>query len=270
MLERSDLDLARKDWEGTRDLLGFPFDRDDERVTAGVTTAAPHAYAAAQESEGPGGTDPDEQLLAPLGRSVREGRQPFGLAATGLDDQPEGAIDVDMVLDEQRSPALGTIWHRVDGDKDTGCAKTVSGSKVPSAGCSGSSGRAFAFDSSDLGRSLPIDTGMRARTVTFHVDAEAVAEVLRAIDEEILPVYRELPEFQSFVILDLDGMGERRELVGISVWDESLSSSSPVVAEFRRQMAAIVGNPSTMDTYGVLRHMTRTEVGRARDREEGR
>lgn len=92
---------------------------------------------------------------------------------------------------------------------------------------------------------------MKARTLTFYVDPERIAEVLRVLDEEILPRYRAMPNFVSLVLLHADYAS--RELLGLSVWDGDLAGSEEIMASFRQRLTSIAGIAPTAGTYDVLR-----------------
>jgi len=96
---------------------------------------------------------------------------------------------------------------------------------------------------------------MKARTLTFSIDPARVPQVLEALDEQILPEYRKMPNFVGLVILQADHA--RRELVGISVWDGGLEDSAELLASFRQRLTALAGTAPTTATYDVLRFAAR-------------
>ena len=61
---------------------------------------------------------------------------------------------------------------------------------------------------------------MKARSLTFYIQPDRLAEVLRVFDEQIVPEYRKLPNFVGLVVLHAD-LG-RKEVVGLSIWDGDL------------------------------------------------
>jgi len=43
---------------------------------------------------------------------------------------------------------------------------------------------------------------MKARTVSFYIESALMPEVLRTLDEELLPHYLDLPHFLGLVVLE--------------------------------------------------------------------
>ena len=81
---------------------------------------------------------------------------------------------------------------------------------------------------------------MKGRTVNFFIEPEALPEVLRAIDEDVLPRFRALPHFVGVVVLQSQ-RGTRVEVAGISLWDGDLEDSEEIAAEFRREVHRVAG-----------------------------
>jgi hypothetical protein len=92
---------------------------------------------------------------------------------------------------------------------------------------------------------------MKARSLTLDVEPERLAEVLRVVDEKIVPEYRELPNFVGLVVLHAGHA--RKEVVGISIWDGDLDASEDAIDRFRRGMTNVSGAPAATDTFDVLR-----------------
>jgi hypothetical protein len=57
---------------------------------------------------------------------------------------------------------------------------------------------------------------MKGRTVTFFIEPDALPEVLRTIDEDVLPRYRAFPHFVGVIVLQSE-RGSRVEIAGISL-----------------------------------------------------
>ena len=62
---------------------------------------------------------------------------------------------------------------------------------------------------------------MKARSLTFYIEPDRLGEVLRVVDELIVPIYRKLPGFVGLVVLRAEHVP--RELIGLSVWDGDLA-----------------------------------------------
>ena len=93
---------------------------------------------------------------------------------------------------------------------------------------------------------------MKGRTVNFFIEPEALPEVLRAIDEDVLPRYRALPNFVGVVVLQSQ-RGVRVEVAGISIWDGALEDSEEIAAEFRKEVHRVAGTGAARTEYEVIR-----------------
>lgn len=93
---------------------------------------------------------------------------------------------------------------------------------------------------------------MKGRTVNFFIEPEALPEVLRAIDEDVLPRYRALPHFVGVVVLQSQ-RGTWVEVAGISLWDGDLEDSEEIAAEFRREVHRVSGTGAARTAYEVIR-----------------
>ena len=82
---------------------------------------------------------------------------------------------------------------------------------------------------------------MKARSLIFYIEPDRLAEVVRVLDEQIVPEYRELPNFVGLVVLHADHV--RREVLCLSIWDGDLDASEDAIARFRRGMANVSGAP---------------------------
>lgn len=100
---------------------------------------------------------------------------------------------------------------------------------------------------------------MKGRTVNFFIEPEALPEVLRAIDEDVLPKYRALPHFVGVVVLQSQ-RGTRIEVAGISLWDGALEDSEEVAAEFRNEVHRIAGTGAARTEYEVIRLELRDDL----------
>jgi hypothetical protein len=93
---------------------------------------------------------------------------------------------------------------------------------------------------------------MKGRTVNFFIEPEALPEVLRSIDEDVLPRYRALPHFVGVVVLQSQ-RGARVEVAGISLWDGDLEDSEEIAAEFRQEVHRVAGTGAARTEYEVVR-----------------
>ncbi|MGD0379452.1 MAG: hypothetical protein ABSC30_05650 [Acidimicrobiales bacterium] len=93
---------------------------------------------------------------------------------------------------------------------------------------------------------------MKGRTVNFFIEPEALPEVLRAIDEDVLPRFRALPHFVGVVVLQSE-RGARIEVAGISLWDGDLEESEEIASEFRREVQRVAGTGAARTAYEVIR-----------------
>jgi len=95
---------------------------------------------------------------------------------------------------------------------------------------------------------------MKARSLTFYIEPDRLDEVLRVIDELIVPIYRELPGFVGLVVLESEGV--RAQLVGLSIWDGDLDTSEEAIAGFREKIATVSGASVAAETFDVLRFVS--------------
>ncbi len=93
---------------------------------------------------------------------------------------------------------------------------------------------------------------MKGRTVNFYVDPESLPEVLRAMDEDVIPRFRALPHFVGVVVLQSQ-RGSRIEIAGISLWDGDLEDSEEISAELRREVQRVAGTGAARTEYEVIR-----------------
>ena len=101
---------------------------------------------------------------------------------------------------------------------------------------------------------------MKGRTVNFFIEREALPEVLRAIDEDVLPRYRAFPHFVGVIVLQSE-RGTRLEVAGISLWDGDLDDSEEIAAEFRREVQRVAGTGAARTSYDVIRLELRDDPG---------
>src|SRR5580658_5277266 len=93
---------------------------------------------------------------------------------------------------------------------------------------------------------------MKGRTVNFFIEPDAVPDVLRAIDEDVLPQYRDFPHFVGIIVLRSE-RGSRLEVSGISLWDGDLDGSEEIAAELRREIDRVGGTGASRTSYDVIR-----------------
>lgn len=92
---------------------------------------------------------------------------------------------------------------------------------------------------------------MKARTLTFYIEPNRLGEVLRVVDDLVVPIYRELPGFIGLVVLESEGV--RTQLVGLSIWDGDLDASEEAIAGFREKIAIVSGTSAATEAFDVLR-----------------
>ncbi|MGD0441092.1 MAG: hypothetical protein ABSB52_10755 [Acidimicrobiales bacterium] len=80
---------------------------------------------------------------------------------------------------------------------------------------------------------------MKARSLTFYIEPDHLEEVVRVLDEQIVPEYRELPNFVGLVVLQADHV--RREVLCLSIWDRDMEASEEGIARFRRRITSVSG-----------------------------
>lgn len=95
---------------------------------------------------------------------------------------------------------------------------------------------------------------MKARSWIFSIEPERLAEVMKVVDEKVVPEYRELPNFLGLVVLHAGHV--RREVLCLSLWDGDLGASEDAIERFRRGMANISDAPPAVDTFDVLRFVS--------------
>ena len=101
---------------------------------------------------------------------------------------------------------------------------------------------------------------MKGRTVNFYIDPESLPEVLRVMDEDVIPRFREVPHFVGVVVLQ-SRRGSRIEIAGISLWDGDLEDSEEIAAEFRREVHRVAGTGAARTAYEVIRLELRDRNG---------
>lgn len=98
---------------------------------------------------------------------------------------------------------------------------------------------------------------MKARTVSFYIDSTLLPEVLRTLDEELLPRYLATPHFLGLAVLESE-TESRPEVVGMSVWDDDLHDCEAVIEEFLQRLYEVTGTSATRKQYDVLRLVSNT------------
>ena len=117
-----------------------------------------------------------------------------------------------------------------------------------------------------LGEGWPVDrsTTMKGRTVNFFIEPEALPDVLRAIDEDVLPRYPGVPALRRCGGPAVT-RGTRIEVAGISLWDGELEDSEEIAAEFRREVHRVAGTGAARTAYEVIRLELRDRPGSGPD-----
>jgi len=97
--------------------------------------------------------------------------------------------------------------------------------------------------------------------VSFFVDEHLIPEVVRRVQDDVLPRFSQLPHFLGFVALQSE-LSPRPEIVAISFWDEGLDDSEAVSEEFRNEIEVVTGTTPARRAFDVLRVMVRDTNGR--------
>jgi hypothetical protein len=92
---------------------------------------------------------------------------------------------------------------------------------------------------------------MKARTLTFWIDADYVDQALQIVDEDVLPAYRQSEHFLGLVILRSEVV--ERQVMGLSIWDGDRPGCEDVMTEFRDRLTSLTGTSPSATTYEVLR-----------------
>jgi hypothetical protein len=100
---------------------------------------------------------------------------------------------------------------------------------------------------------------VKARFVSFFAESERIPEVTRRIDDEVLPRFSAIPEFQGFVILQSEG--SRPEIIAISFGDHGLEGSEAISEEFRDEMERVTGAALARKEFTVVKMMMRGSNG---------
>lgn len=103
---------------------------------------------------------------------------------------------------------------------------------------------------------------VKSRVVSFFADADLIPDIVRAIDEDVLPRYQELPHFVSFVALRSE-TGPRPEVVAISVWRSGLEGSEEISEAFRDEVHRVTGTTPSRRGYDTLRIVAYDADGQA-------
>jgi hypothetical protein len=101
---------------------------------------------------------------------------------------------------------------------------------------------------------------MKSRCVSFFVEADMVPEVVRRIEEGVLPRFSHLPHFLGFVALKSE-VGRRPEIVAMSFWDDGLDDSEMISENFRNEVEAVTGTTPARRAFDILRVMVRDTNG---------
>ncbi len=101
---------------------------------------------------------------------------------------------------------------------------------------------------------------MKSRCVSFFVDEPLIPEVVRRIQEDVLPRFSQLPHFLGFVALQSE-LGPRPEIVAMSFWDEGLDDSEAISEDFRNEIEAVTGTTPARRAFDILRVMVRDTNG---------
>jgi len=102
---------------------------------------------------------------------------------------------------------------------------------------------------------------MKSRSVSFFVPDELVPEVVRRVQDEVLPRFSQMPHFLGFVTLQSE-LGPRPEIVAMSFWDDGLEGSEASSEDFRNEIEAITGTTPARRAFDILKVMVRDTNGK--------
>ncbi|MGO9343570.1 MAG: hypothetical protein ACLP6E_13795 [Acidimicrobiales bacterium] len=105
---------------------------------------------------------------------------------------------------------------------------------------------------------------VRSRSVAFFADLNQVPEVIRRIDDEVVPHFSAIPGFVGFAALQSEG--SRPEIVAMSFWNEQgVELSEPIAARFRDEVERVTGAAPAAKEFTVVKLVMRStpdvEVG---------
>jgi len=101
---------------------------------------------------------------------------------------------------------------------------------------------------------------MKSRCVSFFVEEPLIPEVVRRIQEDVLPRFSQLPHFLGFVALQSE-LSPRPEIVAMSFWDDGLEDSEAISDSFRSEIQNVTGTAPARRAFDVLRVMVRDTNG---------
>ncbi len=101
---------------------------------------------------------------------------------------------------------------------------------------------------------------MKSGCVSFFVDEDLVPEVVRRVQEDVLPRFSQLPHFLGFVALQSE-LGPRPEIVAMSFWDDGLDESESISEHFRNAIESVTGASPVRRAFDILRVMVRDTSG---------
>ena len=87
-----------------------------------------------------------------------------------------------------------------------------------------------------------------------------IVEVVRSVQEEVLPRFSQLPHFLGFVALESE-VGPRPEIVAMSFWDDGLEDSEAFSEDFRNEIERVTGLTPARRAFDILRVMVRDTDG---------
>ena len=96
--------------------------------------------------------------------------------------------------------------------------------------------------------------------MSFFVEDKLIPDVVRRVQEDVLPRFSVLPHFLGFVALQSE-VGPRPEIVAMSFWDEGLEDSEAISEDFRNEIEAVTGTTPARRAFDILRVMVRDTDG---------
>lgn len=92
---------------------------------------------------------------------------------------------------------------------------------------------------------------MKARRVSYSLDASLLDDLTRVMDEEVIPAYKAMPQFVGLVLLRSERFP--REVTGISLWNGDLEDSDDLTDGFLLRLQEKTDTFVTIEPYEVLR-----------------
>ncbi len=101
---------------------------------------------------------------------------------------------------------------------------------------------------------------LKSRQVSFYVEADDLPLVMETVCGEVIPQFRELPNFLGLTIVKAD-LGGRSEVVSTSYWDDGLDDSEQVSSHFIDEIVRVTGRNPARKIFDILYASVRDAEG---------